>query len=84
MGSLRTGLTRTPRRSQFDRLKHLVENTMKADRPRRDVVDRLLYHIVEGDSAGFIDAFDLEQPTSAEMLRVISRYGRALRDLRTK
>ncbi|NNG03504.1 MAG: hypothetical protein HKM95_05315 [Inquilinus sp.] len=70
--------------SQIDRLKRLVETAMKADRPRRDVVDRLLYHIVEGDSAGFVDAYDREQPSSGEMLRVISRYGRALRDLRTK
>ena len=70
--------------SQVDKLKRLVEMALKADRPRRAVVDRMLYHIIEGDAAGFLETFDEEHPSSGEMLRVISRYGRALRDLKTK
>ena len=70
--------------SQVDKLKQLVEMTLKADRPRRAVVDRMLFHIIEGDAAGFVETFDEEHPSSGEMLRVISRYGRALRDLKTK
>lgn len=69
---------------QVERLKRLVEIALKADRPRRAVVDRLLFHIVEGDAAGFVETFDQEHPSSGEMLRVISRYGRALRDLKTR
>ena len=70
--------------SQVDKLKRLVEMALKADRPRRAVVDRLLFHIVEGDAAGFVETFDQEHPSSGEILRVISRYGRALRDLKAK
>ncbi len=70
--------------SQVEKLKQLVEMALRADRPRRAVVDRMLYHIIEGDAAGFVETFDQEHPSSGEMLRVISRYGRALRDLKTK
>lgn len=73
-----------PGMSEIDKIKRIVEMAVKADRPRRAVVDRLLFHIVEGDAAGFVETFDLEHPSSGEMLRVISRYGRALRDLKTR
>ena len=70
--------------SEIDKLKRLVEMAVTADRPRRAVVDRLLFHIIEGDAAGVLETFDMEHPSSGEMLRVISRYGRALRDMRTR
>ena len=69
--------------TDIDKLRKIVAIAAKADAPRLWLVDRLLRHIAEGDTAAFIDTYDRDTPTSGEMLRVISRYAKALRTLRT-
>ena len=70
--------------SEIDRLRKIVEVAVKSDEPRQPVIDQLLRQIADGDTAGFIATFDDEHPTSGEMVRVISRYTKALRNLRAR
>lgn len=70
--------------TEIEKLKRIIDVAVKSDKPRQPLIDLLLRHIADGDTAAFINTFDDQQPTSGEMLRVISRYTRALRDLRAK
>lgn len=70
--------------SEIDKLKKIMDVAVKTDRPRQALIDRLLRQIADGDTAAFIETYDDEQPTSGEMLRVISRYTKALRKLRAR
>ncbi|NNG03501.1 MAG: hypothetical protein HKM95_05300 [Inquilinus sp.] len=70
--------------TEIEKLRKIVQLAVKSDEPRQDLIDQLLHHIAAGDSVAFIETYDDEQPTSGEMLRVISRYSKALRALRAK
>ena len=70
--------------SDIENLKKIMELAVKADQPRQDIVDRLLRHIADGDAAGFVKTYNSEYPTAGEILRVFTRYTKALRGLRTK
>lgn len=67
---------------RIEDIKKLMALAVKTDQPRQELVDRLLRHIAESDSLGFIETYDNERPTAGEMLRVVARYTKAMRALR--